>query len=751
MRANIRMWFGRLDLQRLKAALVLLGSALFLASSFGGCETVSDPLPVVEVDHTPERSTSPFTSQWDYSAAQLSDGATSLTWAPDGEHILFSSGGLLGVYVVDSAGLELRPIPETAPLYGGWERPGAFAPSLSPDGARVAYSVFVPRDSSVIETAAFDGSDIQRLTPIEFSENPNDQHSVYPVWSPDGQQIAFVSNRAVSDEYYGDGLFVMDADGSNMRAVAPSVRVECHDTWQGARWSPDGNWLAFTGSEPRVEGRERIGLYSVRLDGSEPTRIDDLYTHYCSPASWSPDSSRFAYMGREDFAYGQELPFFYIAEADGSKLVQLVSTSWDWWSGSGVPPVPAWSPDGAWLAFTGFQRTSSDSIGPTVYVVRPDGSDLRNLTAEHQGTGYGSVVWSPDGEEVWFNSGSGAFNFMVRPDGSGLREVIARGIPGVVETAWSPDGLLLAVLSVSEDGRIQLYTILRDGTIKRLVRGSAEQLVAEHSDWTDTSADIAACADIYSGNPGLVRDCQTLLRLRDRLAGQALLNWKASIPIQQWQGIFVEGSPPRVRGLHFGDSESNALTGVIPPEIGSLSELVELRLNWQRLTGEIPSELGNLKSLKWLDLRSNSLSGPIPSEIGDLTELTTLNLRDNELSGRIPKSLGRLAKLGGLDLSQNPLEGSIPAELGNLKQLRRLRVCCTNLEGNIPPEIGGLTNLRVLDLKFNYLTGTVPPELGNLENLVNLYLYANYFSGCVPAVLSERLQDFDLRGLDFCE
>ena len=78
-------------------------------------------------------------------------------------------------------------------------------------------------------------------------------------------------------------------------------------------------------------------------------------------------------------------------------------------------------------------------------------------------------------------------------------------------------------------------------------------------------------------------------------------------------------------------------------------------------------------------------------------------------------------------------------------------MCCTNLEGSIPPEIGGLTNLRVLDLKFNYLTGTIPPELGNLENLVNLYLYANYLSGCVPAVLSERLQDFDLRGLDFCE
>ena len=687
MRANIRMWLGRLGLQRVKVALVLLGSALFMASSPRGCETVSDPLPVVVDGHTPERSTSPFTSQWDYSAAQLADGATSLTWAPDGEHILFSSGGLLGVYVVDSAGLELRPIPETAPLYGGWERPGAFAPSLSPDGARVAYSVFVPRDSSVIETAAFDGSDIQRLTPIEFSENPNDQHSVYPVWSPDGQQIAFVSNRAVSDEYYGDGLFVMDADGSNMRAVAPSVRVECQDTRQGAKWSPDGNWLAFAGSEPRVEGRERNGLYTVRLDGSEPTRIGDLNAFYCGPAFWSPDSTRLAYVGpkAKDMAFGNILPFIYIAEADGSTLVQIASTSYGSPAGDGAPQAPAWSPDGSMLAFTGFHRTGPDSIGPTVYVVRSDGSDLRNVTADHKDTGYGPVMWSPDGEEVWFNSWSGGLAYTIRPDGSDLKEAIAGGLPRVVETAWSPGGLLLAILSVSEDGRFQLYILVRDGTIKRLVRGSAEQLVAEHSDWTDTSADIAACADVYPGNSGLVRDCQTLLRLRDRLAGQALLNWKASIPIQQWQGIFVEGSPPRVRGLHFGDSESNALTGVIPPEIGSLSELVELRLNWQRLTGEIPSELGNLKSLKWLDLRSNSLSGPIPSEIGDLTELTTLNLRDNELSGRIPKSLGRLAKLGGLDLSQNPPRREHPGGIGQSQTVETSTHVLYQPGGQYPP------------------------------------------------------------------
>ena len=471
----------------------MLGSALFLASSFGGCETVSDPLPVVEVDHTPERSTSPFTSQWDYSAAQLSDGATSLTWAPDGEHILFSIGGLLGVYVVDSAGLELRAFPETAPQFGDWERPGAFAPSLSPDGTRVAYSVFVPWDSSVIETATFDGSDVRRLTSFESNSEPYNQHSVYPVWSPDGQQIAFVSNRAVSDEYYGDQLFVMGADGSDVRAVAPSIRVECHETWQGARWSPDGSWLAFAGSEPRGEGGERIGLYTVRFDGFGINRISDLYRSYCGPAVWSPDSSKLAFMGEEVFANGDYQPYFYLAESDGSAVTPLGATSW----GAVVPPAPAWSPNGAWLAFQGMQKTGTDSRGPAIYVVRPDDSEVRNVSLGQRGAWYGPVMWTPDSEGIL----DGGLGHEARLDGSGLREWLPYGDSGLLQVAWSPDRFLLAVLSVypGDTSRFVLYTLERDGTDRRvLVRGTANRLVAEHSDWRD----------VFKRHQGVRRDLQ---------------------------------------------------------------------------------------------------------------------------------------------------------------------------------------------------------------------------------------------------
>lgn len=739
------MWFQKLNTRKVKLGLILLVSVLFMASAPGSCETAHDSTPVID-DSAPIESKSPFAPGPRDTAVFLADGVTRLAWAQDGEHIMFSSGGLLGVYIVDSAGLELRAFPETAPEFGDWEQPGAFAPSISPDGSRVAYSVFAPWNSTVIETAAFDGSDVRRLTPLESHRDPFYQHSVYPVWSPDSKHIAFVSNRIESlelkKEIYGFRLFIMGADGSNLREVAPLIEIYETDL-QSVVWSPDSTRIAFVGREANLEyDHAKRSLYILKPDGSGLTRLAEFYVREMpvpawSAPVWSPNSNQLAFRTWEE---DHSLPVLYTVRADGSSLSRVaVTVGW-----------PAWSPDGTWLAFPGlYYEWRRESFSHAIFVARYDASDMTRVAVKS----LGPVVWTPEGEEIWYEeTWSDGHWYAVRPDGSGLREVIPGGVMDVVQTAWSPEGTVLALLSLKDDGQFWLHMAARDGKAKRvLARGTADQLVAEHSDWSDTSGEIAACAEVYSGNLGLAHDCQTLLRIRDALAGEALLNWKASVPIQHWQGIVVDGSPPRVRGLHFGYSESNTLTGVISPEIGSLSALVDLRLINQRLSGEIPSEIGNLQNLKVLNLGSNSLSGPVPSEIGDLSELTTLILSENDLSGSVPKSLGRLAKLGGLNLSKNPLEGGIPAEIGNLKQLTHLRMCCTNLEGSIPPEIGGLTNLRVLDLKFNYLTGTIPPELGSLENLVNLYLYANFLSGCVPAVLSERLQDFDLRGLDFCE
>lgn len=185
-------------------------------------------------------------------------------------------------------------------------------------------------------------------------------------------------------------------------------------------------------------------------------------------------------------------------------------------------------------------------------------------------------------------------------------------------------------------------------------------------------------------------------------------NWKTEEPLRAWHGVHtdVHGS---IVTLSLRD---NGLTGVIPPEVGSL-HLRNLLLSDNRVSGPIPAELGNLQDLEALDLGVNELTGSIPAELGNLPSLEFLNLFDN------------------------PLTGSIPPELGNLRNLRILSLESLRLTGSIPPELGNLRNLTAIHLRFNRLTGPIPPELGNLQSLEALYVEDNELAGPVPGEIGD--------------
>ena len=211
--------------------------------------------------------------------------------------------------------------------------------------------------------------------------------------------------------------------------------------------------------------------------------------------------------------------------------------------------------------------------------------------------------------------------------------------------------------------------------------------------------------------PGLVADCEVLLGLRDRLAGNRGLNWSADIPIAQWNGIAVGDSG--VKTLELGDSE---LTGVIPPELGQLSQLEWLSLYNNGLRGMIPPELGQLSQLEWLDLSGNVLIGTIPPALGRLSQLEWLDLGGNVLIGTIPPGLSQLTALRGLYLYGNQLIGTIPLELSQLTVLRGLRLDDNGLTGVIPPALGRLTELEELNLDGNALIGCAPETLARWVN-----------------------------------
>ena len=264
-----------------------------------------------------------------------------------------------------------------------------------------------------------------------------------------------------------------------------------------------------------------------------------------------------------------------------------------------------------------------------------------------------------------------------------------------------------------------------------------------------------------AANAGLLSDCRTLLGLRDALQGSdrsPRLNWTAARAVADWEGIAIDGTPPRVvtlslknrllsgilpptlgrldalRTIYLAD---NALEGEIPPELGNLASLISLNLEKNDLEGAIPPELGNLSQLAVLTLSNNHLGGDtgIPAALGQLRSLEVLHLADNELEGEIPPQLGNLPNLTGLYLGDNLLHEEIPPELGNLANLTTLSLFDNHLHGSIPPELASLTTLRNLSLANNRLRGPIPPELGNLPQITVLLLDNNRLSGSIPPEL----------------
>lgn len=226
-----------------------------------------------------------------------------------------------------------------------------------------------------------------------------------------------------------------------------------------------------------------------------------------------------------------------------------------------------------------------------------------------------------------------------------------------------------------------------------------------------------------ANNPDLVEACVALLKAAPTLAAEPPLNWSTGVNISDWEGVQISGSPPSVLVLFLAGRN---LTGRLPAELGSLSNLERLDFNGNSLTGDIPPELGNLSNLEDLSIRHTRLTGDIPAELGNLSNLQWLHLNDNQLTGEIPSELGNLTELAGLSLNHNQLTGEIPRELGRLY-------------------------LEELRLDNNQLTGEIPSGLNDFSNMRKLYISGNRFSGCLPVSL-RGIQDNDLQetGLWFC-
>ena len=136
-------------------------------------------------------------------------------------------------------------------------------PAFAPDGTRIAFNTLTPRGDSDIAVIDSDGTNRH-----VFNRSSADWA---PTWSPDGSAIAFARQ--------GEGIWVMEADGSNERRLSPP---DANDRWPA--WGPTGR-IAFVSAGD---------LWTMADDGSDRRRLLQTPEEEFLP-SWSPDGDVLAY------------------------------------------------------------------------------------------------------------------------------------------------------------------------------------------------------------------------------------------------------------------------------------------------------------------------------------------------------------------------------------------------------------------------------------------------------------------------
>ena len=252
---------------------------------------------------------------------------------------------------------------------------------------------------------------------------------ILPVWSPDGSQVAFLSDEGSTAESYQ--LFAMNADGSDRRQLAAGK-------FSSVAWSPDGTSLAAVGDNGGVS------IVSVSGMGESPSAgpaIEGNWDH----VDWSPDGSLLLLSGYPAAGGNSGVPDLYTVTPDGRLLVQLTHDEQS-------EQYAGWSPDGTRIVY--MRNTSSDDFDPNadIWVMHADGSDPVRLT-DWQGFD-GEPVWSPDGAWIAFGSdreatpeqqqavadGDAALGislFVMDPEGGHVRLLVDAGDTGLFASSWT--------------------------------------------------------------------------------------------------------------------------------------------------------------------------------------------------------------------------------------------------------------------------------------------------------------------------
>jgi TolB protein len=215
-----------------------------------------------------------------------------------------------------------------------------FSPDYSPDGRRIAFERRGVGPDTIFTMGA-DGSAPVRVTACAAEPCLG---SSAPAWSPDGNRLVFerAFGPIVNDNAAGLDLVTANADGTTEQLLLhlrsrEAEGQEPHD----AQWSPDGTRIAVTILNIKAKPRNGSAIYVLDADGSNLRRITPLRLNAGNP-DWSPDGKRIVFNSSYE---GQALPEIYTVRPDGSRLRRLRREPRENYSFE-----PVWSPDGGRIA-----------------------------------------------------------------------------------------------------------------------------------------------------------------------------------------------------------------------------------------------------------------------------------------------------------------------------------------------------------------------------------------------------------------
>lgn len=324
-------------------------------------------------------------------------------------------------------------------------------PQVSPDGAWVAYSVRttdLKRDKQTTDVwmTSWDGT-----RAIQLTSTPDNEH--HARWSPDGQYLAFLSSRTSEED--GEQVWLMNRAGGEATKI-----TEIKGGVSDFAWSPDGKRMALVVQDPDPDAGESEKK-GAEKKAPRPIVIDRFY--------FKEDKS--GYLDRKR----QHLFLFDLATRKAECLTP----------GNYHESLPAWSPDGSSIAFVSkrgadFDRHSNHDI----YVIEAKlGATPRQLTtfegADCDPDWESRPAWSPDGRSIAYVQGGASklifyatHQLAVIPAAGGVAKLVSPALDrNMVQPRWAADGKSIYCI-IEDDGARHLAKVaLAGGKVDRVLAG----------------------------------------------------------------------------------------------------------------------------------------------------------------------------------------------------------------------------------------------------------------------------------------